>query len=94
MSMDLITQVIGIVGIIVLITAFYLNNFKKKKVRRRKLYNGLNLIGSLLLAYYSFTTQTWLFVALNLIWAAIALYFVYQITSEESEHGSITDILK
>jgi len=95
MSMDLLVQAIGVIGVTFLISAFYLNNFKRRKIRRKtKIYNGLNFFGSLLLVIYSFYLGSMLFVVFNTIWALTAAYFLYQISSEEAGHKDITQILK
>ncbi len=93
--MVFITDVIGIVGLLLLLLGFYLNNFKKKKiVRRTKIYNGLNFIGSLMMAYYAFMVGATVFVVLEVIWALLALYFLYQISQEEEGHASVHEMLK
>lgn len=93
--MVFIVDVIGTVGLLLLLIGFYVNNFKKKKVARRtKIYNGLNFIGSIMMAYYAFAVGATVFVILEIVWALLAAYFLYQIMGEESEHASVHEMLK
>ncbi|MFH1239607.1 MAG: hypothetical protein V1672_00125 [Candidatus Diapherotrites archaeon] len=70
-----ISEIIGMVGLGILLLAFALNHGKHKK-RFSFTYNGLNLIGSLMLVYYAYTINAIVFIILNITWAFIALYFI------------------
>lgn len=70
-----ISEIIGIVGLGLLIFAFILNHGKHKK-RFTFTYNGLNFIGSLMLVYYAYTINSIVFIILNITWAFFALYFI------------------
>ncbi len=93
--MDLIIEAIGITGLVLMLSAFYLNNFKKKKVRRKtKTYNLINFLGASLLGIYSFLNGMHLFTILNLTWAIVALWFLLTIISQEQEHQNFNEILR
>lgn len=70
-----ISDVIGAIGLGLLIFAFILNHGKHKK-RFTFTYNGLNFIGSLMLVYYAYTINSIVFIILNITWAFFALYFI------------------
>lgn len=58
--------------------AFYLNHLKKYR-RATYVYNGLNLVGALLLTYYAFSINATVVIVLNTIWILIAAYFLLKI---------------
>ncbi len=68
-------DIIGAIGLGILIFAFVLNHGKHKK-RFTLTYNGLNFIGSLMLVYYAYAINSIIFIILNITWAFIALYFI------------------
>lgn len=93
--MNLIIEIIGLVGLVLMVSAFYLNNFRKKKIRRKtKTYNAMNFLGAILLTIYSFLNGLHLFTILNLIWAIFALWFLLTIITQEKEHHSLHEMLK
>ncbi len=65
--------IIGIGGMIFILTAFILDEFISTFNQNTWQYNALNIIGSGLLAYYAFTIQGWPFLILNVIWLAVAV---------------------
>lgn len=65
--------IIGIGGMIFILTAFILDEFIPSFNQNTWRYNALNIIGSGLLAYYAFTIQGWPFLILNLIWLIVAV---------------------
>ena len=70
-----LNEIIGMVGLGLLLLAFVINHGKHKK-RFSFTYNSLNFIGSLMLVYYAYTINAIVFIILNIIWAFIALYFI------------------
>lgn len=76
--MSFILETLGSVGLLLLLIAFYLN-VTKKIVRNTFIYNGLNLIGALLLVYYAFALNSRIFVLLESIWAFISVYFLLKL---------------
>ena len=69
----------GIVGLIFILTAFILNELKKINTDS-KLYNILNLIGGISLAYYSYTLKSIPFIILQSVWAIFALYNLIRVS--------------
>jgi len=80
--MVLIIDLFGIFGMVLLLAAF-ITNIKKHTKQRAILYNGLNFIGALILCLYAYLINSLVFVGLQLIWAIIALYFLYCILYEK-----------
>ena len=66
---------IGIAGIALLLLAFILNH-RKRVVRFTYTYNVLNFVGAALLAFYAFEIKAMVFVYLQIIWVAVASYFI------------------
>ena len=64
---------IGSIGLICLIVAFTLVDIGKLKPSDR-IYNFLNLIGSLTLVWYSLDLGAYIFVILESFWAVISLF--------------------
>jgi len=68
----MIDTIIGTVGMLFILTAFILDEFVKKFNPNTAQYNILNIIGSGLLIYYSYTLDSWPFFILNLVWLITA----------------------
>jgi len=92
--MEIMFEAFGVLGIICLLGAFYINNKKRKIARRTKVYNGLNFVGAIILGIYAYLTGAWIFALLNLIWALIALRFLLILASEERGHADLDLMLK
>jgi len=80
--MDFLIELMGIAGLIVLLIGFVLNIQKQTK-KRKIIYNALNFIGATLLCIYAYINSITIFIALEAIWAIIALYFVYSLVRDE-----------
>ena len=65
--------IIGVIGMIFLLTAFALNLFKKV-TQDSSIYNIFNIIGAGLLAYYAYALNSIPFLILEGIWILFALY--------------------
>ncbi len=76
---------IGAVGLVLLLTAFVLNAGKHTR-RNTFLFNGLNLLGSALLAGYAFQLKAWVFVLLETIWVFFAAYFLLKLSRHHLQH--------
>ncbi|GEM_PF-6163543 len=70
-----VNQMLGLAGFLMLFASFLLNHTKKFK-RYTLQYNGLNLIGAGVLAWYSLQINDAVFLIVNSVWAIVALYFV------------------
>ena len=65
--------IVGVIGMIFLLTAFALNLFKK--VTQDSLtYNLFNIMGAGLLAYYAYALNSIPFLILQAIWISFAVY--------------------
>ena len=67
---------------ILILTAFILDEFVKTFNQNTVKYNLLNLFGAGLLAYYAYSLVAWPFLALNLIWLAVAGYKLVKILNK------------
>ena len=65
-------NLLGWVGMVLVLFAYYLVS-SKRTVSRSTLYQTLNLIGALSLGVYAFVLHAWVYLALNVIWALIAI---------------------
>jgi len=65
--------IIGVIGMIFLLTAFALNLFKKV-TQDSLIYNLFNIIGAGLLAYYAYALNSVPFLILEAIWILFAVY--------------------
>ncbi len=64
----MIEFIIGIIGMICILTAFILDEFVKNFNQETIQYNVLNIVGALLLTYYAISLNSWPFIILNLVW--------------------------
>ncbi|MFH0714615.1 MAG: hypothetical protein V1847_02475 [Candidatus Diapherotrites archaeon] len=81
-------DVLGALGLVILLLAFILNAGKHTK-RNTFLFNGLNLIGSGLLAGYAFQIGAWIFVVLETIWVFFAAYFLLRLTHHKVRNRKV-----
>ncbi len=65
--------IVGVIGMIFLLTAFALNLFKKI-TQDSLIYNLFNIIGAGLLAYYAYALNSVPFLILEAIWISFAAY--------------------
>lgn len=65
--------IVGIIGMIFLLTAFALNLFKKV-TQDSSIYNIFNIIGAGLLAYYAYALNSIPFLILEAVWILFAVY--------------------
>ncbi len=65
-------QIIGFVGMFMILFAFLMNQFHKWNVDSIS-YNIFNALGGTLLAAYSIVMKSYPFVVLNVIWAIVAI---------------------
>ncbi|MBU0506507.1 MAG: hypothetical protein ABII18_06310 [bacterium] len=66
------------IGLGCLLLGFLLNTMHKIG-RDSYFYNGLNLVGGLVLAYYSFCISSIPFLILQIIWALVALWGIIKL---------------
>lgn len=63
----------GIIGMVLILLAFILDEFVPSFNQDTWRYNVLNIIGSGFLLYYAFTIRGWPFVILNAVWLMAAV---------------------
>lgn len=80
--MSLLGLYLGIVGMVLILTAFILDEFFKTWRQDSLKYNLLNLLGSALLSYYGYTLISWPFFILNLVWFIVAGYKVIKLVKK------------
>ena len=68
-----INTLVGILGMLFILTAFILDEFVKKFNQDTIQYNVSNIVGAGLLAYYAFSLSAWPFVVLNVVWVIAAV---------------------
>ena len=75
----MIVTITGVFGLLMILAAFAANEFGFVKIKSYT-YNTLNLLGAVFLGVYAFVLKNMVFVVLEIIWAAIALYFIGKLT--------------
>lgn len=73
--MTMLTTIIGLIGLILVLFAFVLENTGKLH-KKHYVYNWLNLVGSVFLIVYAIILSSWIFVILNTAWVLFAAYFL------------------
>lgn len=71
----MITAAFGIVGFALLFIMYVFCLFGKIS-QESKLFNAVNVIGALMIAYYSYKVDRWFITMLPLLWALISLYYL------------------
>ncbi|MBN1160301.1 MAG: hypothetical protein JXA43_03705 [Candidatus Diapherotrites archaeon] len=74
-----LSLVIGIFGMLFLLTAFVLDELEKV-LPNTVLYNALNVVGAILLLYYAYTINSLPFIFINIIWMIFATYKLIKIS--------------
>lgn len=87
MIMD-IYSIFGWLGMLLIITAYYLLSIKKLK-SNSIIYNSLNLIGGGGIVISTFITKSWPAMALNIVWGIIAIFAIYKKLSIKPEYKEL-----
>ncbi|MBW6451313.1 MAG: hypothetical protein K0B02_01105 [DPANN group archaeon] len=66
-------EIIGILGMFLILSAFLLDELNTKIDRDSVLYNVINCVGAAFLTYYAYSINSIPFIVLNVIWFAVAL---------------------
>ena len=74
-----LNTIIGVLGMVLILFGFVMNDFAKRWNHNTIKYNLVNLIGAVILTYYAYTLLSWPFVILNGVWFVVALYKLYGI---------------
>ena len=70
----MVELIIGILGMLLILVAFILNEIDSEYNENSILNNVLNVFGSSLLMYYAFVLVAWPFLVLNLVWFLVAVW--------------------
>lgn len=80
--MDLVFEILGILGAFIVLVAFFLNQLNK--VTNNSLsYDLMNVIGSLSLVIYGIYNNVIPFVLLNIVWMCVSLFDVFKYFSKK-----------
>ena len=71
--MEIFSQVIGWVGVLFVVTAFFLEEIEKVNAES-KFYQLLNLFGAVGIGFNVFHQQAWPAFALQVVWGVIAIF--------------------
>jgi len=77
------TLILGLIGTAFILVAFILDEFYKVFNQNTVRYNLFNIIGSLLLVYYSLVFRAWPFVVLNGVWLIVAMIKLIKILKKK-----------
>ena len=72
----MIPTTIGIVGMFLLIVAFFMNQTHRWK-DDDLIYDAANFVGAFILVVYAWLILSWPFLILNCVWAAVSLRDIY-----------------
>ena len=81
--MSLFWDLFGVLGLVVLLIGFVITTHRQTKMGKLT-YDALNFVGAIILCIYAIVSGATIFIALEAIWAIIAIYFVYKLLSENS----------
>lgn len=85
-------HVIGGIGTILVLTAYFL--VSTGRVPSRSLgFQGINLVGAILLTIYGFMLFAWATVALNGVWGLIAIVALFRVFRDRSKRNGATSAL-
>lgn len=73
--MEFVIEGIGIIGAINVLIAYGLNSYQKLR-SDSALFYWLNLTGGILLIVYCFYKEAWANLAINVVWALVALFAI------------------
>lgn len=71
-------HVLGGIGTILVLGAYFLVS-TQRVTPRSVAFQGMNLVGAILLAIYGVLLFAWASVALNVVWACIGLFAIWRI---------------
>jgi VIT1/CCC1 family predicted Fe2+/Mn2+ transporter len=83
-----IYQLLGWIGMILLILAYFLLSNKQLKFNSA-IYHLLNFFGAAGIVISTLKTKSWPAMTLNLIWVIIALFFIYKIINVKPSYKEL-----
>lgn len=75
--MDILINVIGVMGLVILLVALIFN-VRKRTRQRVVLYYLMQLFGAAFLCVYAYLTSSQIFFILQAIWVLVSAYFLYE----------------
>ena len=75
--MDLILNIFGVIGLVILLVALIFN-VRKRTRQRVVLYYLMQLVGAGFLCIYAYLLNSQIFFALQGIWVIVSAYFLYE----------------
>ncbi len=75
--MDLILNIIGVIGLVILLVALIFN-VRKRTRQRVVLYYLMQLVGAGFLCIYAYLISSQIFFVLQGIWVLVSAYFLYE----------------
>ena len=78
----MVEDLVGLTGMLALVTAYLLNLVGRLRAENLS-YKLMNLYGAGILAWYGVVKETYIFVALEVVWALAALQQIFFSRSEE-----------
>ena len=85
-------HLIGGIGTILVLTAYFL--VSTGRVPSKSLgFQGINLVGAILLTIYGFMLFAWATVALNGVWGLIAIVALFRVFRDRSKRNGATSAL-
>lgn len=76
---------LGVVGAVLLLLAYFMATTKRWQTHTLK-YQGCNLVAALLLVVYSFSKTAYVQVAINVVWASVAVAGIIYIGEHARRH--------
>ena len=76
--------ILGIIGMALILIAFILNETKKSVNTDTIEYNLINAVGSFLLLYYAYSTNSMPFIVLNAVWFLVATLKIVKLISNKN----------
>ncbi|HDL01374.1 MAG TPA: hypothetical protein ENH23_03995 [candidate division Zixibacteria bacterium] len=77
----MISMIIGTIGVLILLVAFGLN-ISHKLSENSTIYLSMNIIGSLMAAWYAYAGGVYPFIALEIVWALTAFVRLLKVYRE------------
>lgn len=84
LGFDFWLHVIGTIGAALLLVAYWLVS-KNKIQGESRMYQALNVVGSIVLAVYAFLLGAWPSMGLNIVWALIGLAMLKSLRSNSKQ---------
>lgn len=81
-------ELIGLVGALAFLLGFFEVSIGRWDGRSRR-FEALNLVGAILMGYYTFQKQAYMNIILNLVWGAVAFYALFHVAKRHKERKAV-----